>query len=127
MLKHYDEQAKAFIKQNWRVVPRLVAVHVRNVLTPVPQDGAHKYSFWIYRLVLYALAVWAIAQESFRLRSWFAIMIAATILVSALSVLIYSGEWRYLYPMNVLLLALVFSTQFRFFAHLPVRRAGHRM
>jgi len=126
MLKHYDEQAKAFINQNWNVVPRLVAVHVAHVFTPIPEDGAHKYSFWIYRLVLYALAVWALAQESFRLRSWFAVMIAATIMVSAISVLLYNGEGRYLYPLNILLLALVFSTQFRFFANLRVRRAGHR-
>jgi hypothetical protein len=112
ILKHYDEQAKKFIIENWKVVPRLVAAHARNSLMPAPEDGAHRYSFWYYRLALYMAVFDAFWEKTLRLNSWFAVLVTAAILISAMTVLVYSADSRYLYPLNMLLLALAFSTPY---------------
>jgi hypothetical protein len=117
-LQTWDQKGKEFITHQWRVVPLLFVAHVVRCFLPSPDDGAHKYFFWLLRLILYAAALVAIRQKSFPLDTWFGVMLASTVLVSVITVVLYSGDGRYLYPLHVLLLVFVLSTRYQGFASL---------
>lgn len=108
-LRYYDSKGKEFVRQHWKIVPLLITAHVVFAALPSPADGAHKYSFWLFRLVLYAAILMAIRQKSIRLNSWFGVLAMGAVLSSATTVVLYSGEGRYLYPLNILLLVLAFA------------------
>jgi hypothetical protein len=112
-LRYYDSKGKEFIAHHWRIVPLMMAAHVVLSALPSPSDGAHKYSFWLLRLVLYAATLVAIRQKLIRLDSWFGVLVASIVLMTAITVVLYSGEGRYLYPQTILLVALVCSARYR--------------
>jgi hypothetical protein len=116
VLRYYDLKGKDFIARHWRVVPLLFVSHVIRSVSPSPSDGAHKSLFWILRLILYAATLVAIRQKSISLNSWFGIMFMSTVLVSLITVVLYSGDDRYLYPLQLLLVAFVCATRYQRFA-----------
>src|SRR5258706_3049959 len=95
---------------NLRLMPLLIVAHVLRSMLPSPVDGAHMYSFWLLRLVLYAAAFIALRRKAIGLDSWFGVLLLCTVVVSTITVLLYSGDDRYLYPLNILLVVLVCST-----------------
>jgi hypothetical protein len=111
--RFYDSKGKDFIVHHLKVVPLLIGAHVMLSMLPSPIDGAHRYSFWVFRMLLYAAALIAIRRKSIPLESWFGVMLACSFLTTAVTVLMYSGEGRYLYPQNILLLVLVFSARYQ--------------
>jgi hypothetical protein len=111
-LRTWDLKGKQFIAHHWRVVALLLVAHIVRTFLPSSDDGAHQYFFWMLRLILYGAAILAIRQNSFSPDSWFDIVLNATVLVCAITVVLYSGDGRYLYPLHVLLLVLVFSTRY---------------
>ena len=117
-LRNLDLKGKEFIAHHWRVVPLLFVAHVVRSFLPSAENGAHMYSFWLLRLILYAAALVAIRQKSIPVDSWFGILLASTVAVTAVTVVLYSGDDRYLYPLNILLLVFVFSTRYQRFAPL---------
>ena len=119
--RYYDSQGRDFAVHHWKVVPLLIGAHVILSMLPSPIDGAHKYSFWVFRMLLYAAALIAIRRKSIPLESWFGVMLACSFLTTAVTVLMYSGEGRYLYPQNILFLVLVFSARYQK-AALPDKR-----
>ncbi len=116
VLRYYDLKGREFIAQHWKVVPLLFAAHLVRSVSPSPSDGAHKYPLWVFRLILYAATIVAIRQKSIPLDSWFGIMFMSTVLVSLMTVVLFSGDDRYLYPLQILLLVFVCSTRYLRFA-----------
>jgi len=110
--RYYDSKGGDFVVHHWKIVPVLMGAHVILSMLPSPLDGAHKYSFWALRLLLYAAAIVAVRRNPFRLESWFGVMLACSVLMTAITVVLYSGEGRYLYPQNILLIVLVFSARY---------------
>jgi hypothetical protein len=121
-LRNLDLKGKEFIAKHWKVVPLLFVAHVVRSFLPSAENGAHMYSFWLFRLILYAAALVAIRQKSVSVNSWFGILLASTVVVTAVTVVLYSGDDRYLYPLNILLLVFVFSTRYQRFA--PLKKLG---
>ena len=125
--RYFDAKGKAFISGHWKIVPLLIGAHVVLSLLPSPGDGAHMYGFWLLRLLLYAATFIAIRQKTIRLHSRFGIMLTCTMLATAVTVVLYSGEGRYLYPLNVLFVVLVSSARYKNFAFLDKWRSGFRV
>jgi hypothetical protein len=116
VLRVWDLKGRDFIVHHWKVVPLLFVAHVVRSMSPSTDDGAHKYLFWLLRLILYAATLFAIRQKSIPLDSWFGIMLTSIALTSAVTVILYSGDDRYLYPLHVVLLVFVCSTRYQRFA-----------
>jgi len=116
VLRVWDLKGRDFIAHHWKVVPLLFVAHIVRSMSPSTDDGAHKYLFWLLRLVLYGATLFAIRQKSIPLDSWFGIMLASIALTSAITVILYSGDDRYLYPLHVVLLVFVCSTRYQRFA-----------
>ena len=112
MLRYYDLKGREFVFHHLKVVPLLLTAHVVFAVLPSPADGAHKYSFWLLRLALYVATFMAIRHKSIDLNSWFGVLLTCAVLMTAITVLLYSGEGRYLYPLNILLLVFVCSARY---------------
>jgi hypothetical protein len=125
--RYYDTHGKQFIAQHWKMVPLLVGAHLVRSVLPNPTDGAHTYDFWVFRCLLYVATFVAIRQRSLRLDSWFDLLFVCSVLMTLLTVLMYSGDGRYLYPQNILLLVLVCSTQYKKLAVFHKLRNSLRM
>ena len=95
-LRYWDLKGKEFIAQHWKVVPLLMVAHVVHPVLPSLADRSHKYSFWLLRLLLYAATFMAVRQGAVRLDSWFAVLLTCSVLVSAVTIVLYSGDGRYL-------------------------------
>jgi hypothetical protein len=111
--RYYDSQGKQFILRHWKIVPLLMGTHVVLSMLPDPADGAHRYSFWLARLLIYVAAIIAIRRKSVHLESWFGVMLVCSVLMTVITVVLYSGEGRYLYPQNILLIVLVLSARYK--------------
>jgi hypothetical protein len=112
-LRFYDEQGRKFITQHWKLLPLLLATHVIRTILPTPVDGAHQYSFWLFRLLLYAAMLVAVRRHVISLDSWLALVLACSLLVTAVTVVLYSGDIRYLYPLDVLFLAALCTVSYK--------------
>jgi hypothetical protein len=107
---------------------------VRTVL-PSSDDGAHEYTFWIFRLLLYAAFLIAMRYHAIRLDSWLTVVLAGSCVLTAVTVVLYSGDVRYMYPINILLLTVLCAASYRRSSlNLPegdpeveVRREGGRL
>jgi hypothetical protein len=111
--RYYDSRGKEFIHQHWKIVPLMMGAHVALSLLPSPADGAHRYSFWVIRCLIYAAALLAIRRKAVTVESWFGALLACTILSTIVTVVLYSGEGRYLYPQDIIMLVLVCSARYR--------------
>ncbi len=127
VIRYYDSKGKQFISQHWRVVPLLIVAHVVNSALPSPSDGAHRYSFWFLRLAFYAVAFVAVWRKWIRLDSWFGVLLLCSVLMTAITVVLYSGEGRYLYPLTVLFLAVACATPYQLFALSSKSRQSSRV
>ena len=122
--RYYDSQGKQFIRRHWKIVPLLMGAHVVLSMLPDPADGAHRYSFWLVRLLIYVAAVIAFRRKSVRLESWFGVMLVCCVLMTVITVVLYSGEGRYLYPQNIILMVLAFSARYKKAAVMDEPRAA---
>lgn len=111
-LHYFDAKSHEFISQHWKLVPLLLAAHAIRALLPANKDGAHKYFFWIFRLMLYIATAVAMRRRWIWWRSWLDVIVASSVLVTAVTIVLYSGDVRYLYPLNVLLIAALFSASY---------------
>jgi len=112
MLRYYDREGREFIAQHWKLMPLLLAAHVVRTFLPSSQDGAHEYMFWIFRLLLYGAFLIAVRYRAVALDSWSTVILFCSFLVTAVTVVLYSGDVRYLYPLNVLLLAVLCAASY---------------
>jgi len=111
-LHYFDSKSRQFISQHWKLIPLLLATHAARSLLPASKDGAHKYFFWIFRLMLYAATAIGIWRRWIRWRSWLDLIVASSALLTVVTVVLYSGDVRYLYPLNVLLVAALAAASY---------------
>jgi hypothetical protein len=117
MLRFYDRSGREFITHHLKLMPLLLAAHVVHTVLPYPNDGAHKYSFWLFRLLLYAAAIVLFRRRAIvLLESGFGIIFTCSLLTTAVTVVMYSGDTRYLYPLNVLVVAALCSASYKYSA-----------
>lgn len=118
--RYYQAKGLRFIASHWRAIPRLIVGRVLYAVVPQwPPFGAtptaEKYSSiyrileWICRFALYSTAAFFFWKRSFQLDGWYGVIVMATALTTATTVVLYFGWERFLYQLTVLLVPLVCS------------------
>jgi hypothetical protein len=108
------EAGMRFIRTHWRRVPAMMFGHLVRALLPERESLVKPlvYPEWICRLGLYAAALLAwIARKPSTLPPWYGLLLGATILTVATTVIFFFFDQRYVYPLFVLLMPFAASSR----------------
>ncbi|MBV9397176.1 MAG: hypothetical protein JO062_04315 [Bryobacterales bacterium] len=107
--RYYQRRGIQFVRAHWQEVPALVLGHIARAFLPQQQSIASGlvYPEWICRFALYGSAIFFLIRKPPPL--WFASLLAPTALTVAVTVIVFAGEQRFIYPLTVLLIIFVCS------------------
>jgi hypothetical protein len=115
--RYYSSKGVQFVRDHLRVVPVVMLGHV--IRTLLPQESAaparrlgweYQLPDWIWRIGIFGAATILFIWKPRSGVSWFGLLLIATALTVATTVILFSGEQRYLYPLEVLLVTSVCSS-----------------
>jgi hypothetical protein len=109
--RYYEQRAKQFLFEHWTAVSGLMLGHLVRALLPQPGSLAYAliYPEWICRVALYTAAIIVMVRKRPPIESWYGLLLGAVALTTAITVTVFEGEQRYLYPLTVLVISFVAS------------------